>query len=150
VRGTARRRRPAGAVAAAGTPLPWALRLAAALTALVGLALVAYAVVLLVLVAVRPRGTALGVAVLGGVLFAAFGAGLVLAGRSIWRGGRRGRAPALVAHLVLLLLVPGLIAGGTWWLGVPLALVTVTAGVGLLLPSSVRALTPRAPRGPGR
>lgn len=147
---------PAGARAAgadpavAGDPAPirWPLRVAAALTGLDGIALAAYGVLQLVLVVVRPRGTALVVAVLGGLLFVAFGGGLLLAARALWRGRRRGRAPAVVAHLVTLLLVPGLLAGGTWWLGGPLAVVAVAAGVTLFAPSSVRALRPAAPREP--
>ncbi len=129
-------------------PIRWPLRVAAALTGLDGIALAAYGVLQLVLVVVRPRGTALVVAVLGGLLFVAFGIGLLLAARALWRGRRRGRAPAVVAHLVTLLLVPSLLAGGTWWLGVPLAVVAVTAGITLFLPSSVRSLRPAAPRDP--
>lgn len=134
--------------AADPSPIRWPLRVAAVLTGLDGVALAAYGVLQLVLVVVRPRGTALVVAVLGGLLFVAFGGGLLLAARALWRGRRRGRAPAVVAHLVTLLLVPSLLAGGTWWLGLPLAVVAVTAGITLFAPSSVRALRPAAPRPP--
>lgn len=121
-----------------------ALRSAGLLTALDGLAVAIYGGWLLVALAVRPRGTAIGVGIFLGVLLLVFAAGIVLAGRSLWRGSRRGRAPALVTHVVLLFTVPGLLAGGSWWLGLPLAVVSGGALVGLFLPSSVRFLS-RAP-----
>lgn len=119
------------------------LVLAAAATALDGLAAAAYGCWQLVAIAVRPRGTALEVAALGGVLFVVFGVGLLLVAHALRGGRRRGRAPAVVAHLVALALVPGLVEGGSWWLALPLGVLAVAAGVGLFLPSSTRTFQAR-------
>lgn len=124
-------------------PIRRPLVVAAAATALDGIAAGAYGCWQLLAIAVRPRGTALEVAVLGGVLFVAFGAGLLLVARALRQGRRRGRAPAVVAHLVALALVPGLLGGGSWWLAVPLGLLAVAAVLGLFAPSSTRTFQAR-------
>lgn len=116
------------------------LLLAAGATALDGLAAAGYGCWQLVAIAVRPRGTALGVAALGGLLFLVFGAGLLLVAHVLRLGRRRGRAPAAVAHLVALALVPGLVEGGSWWVALPLGLFAIAAGIGLFAPSSTRTL----------
>lgn len=119
------------------------LRIASLATAVDAVGALAYGLWQLVAILTRTRGTAVGVAALGGVLFGVFGVGLLIVARALWRGRRAGRAPAVVTHVVVLLLVPGLVAGGTWWLGGVLAVLAVGAGVGLFLPSSTRTFTDR-------
>jgi hypothetical protein len=128
---------------AVSSPVGNGLRIAAAATAVDGLGCAGYGVWQLIGIATRPRGTALVVAVLGGLLFVLFGAGLVGVARALWNGRRRGRAPAVVAHLLALLLVPGLLEGGTWWLAAALAVLAVAAGVGVFVPASTATFTAR-------
>ena len=131
---------------ARSTRVPRALRLSATASAVEAAALVLFAVARLVIVLVDRLGN-LGPVAATAVVLGLLSLALGFAARALWRGRRGGRAPALVGHL----LVFG-IAGTVAPVGalavvvkVGLAAVAVAGAVGLLLPSSTRALA--APRG---
>jgi hypothetical protein len=125
----------------AGPSAPAPLVVAAALVAVEGLLLLGYGV----LEAAHIEGdrAAMGVttaaffALLGGLLIA--GAWLVIHGHA-WP-----RSPIVVAQVMFLGLAWSFRGGGTTWVAIGLALVSVVVLVGLLHPASIDALTDADP-----
>ena len=113
-------------------PRPLTLVVAAALLAVEGLAGLGYAV--LELGQIRMTRAAVGVGV--AILMACFGLVLLLVARGVFLGKRWSRAPAVVMQLILLPLAWSFKGGSTTWVAVVLAVVAITALVGLLHPRS--------------
>jgi len=111
---------------------PLTLVVAAALLAVEGLAGLGYAV--LELGQIRMTRAAVGVGV--AILMACFGLVLLLVARGVLLGKRWSRAPAVVMQLILLPLAWSFKGGSTTWVAVVLAVVAITALVGLLHPHS--------------
>ena len=115
------------------------LRLCTGLVALQAAGLAAIAAFYLVeLVVATPddRGRALVTALL--TLAAATGLGLVVRGLALRR--RWARSPVLVANLLVLPVAWGLVQGGRWYVGAPLALWALVVLVLLFLPATDQAL----------
>ena len=67
-------------------------------------------------------------------------AGLALVARGLLRRRRWARSPALVTNLIAVPVALGLVQGGRWYLGTPLAIWAVVVLVLLFLPSTDREL----------
>ena len=120
---------------------PLTIVVAAALLTLEGLAGLAYAV--LELGQIRMSRAAVGVGV--ATLMAVFGLVLLLVARGVFRGRRWSRGPAVVTQLILLPLAWSFKGGATTWVSVVLAVVAITALVGLLHPRSTAVFVVSAP-----
>lgn len=119
---------------------PLTIVVAAALLALEGLAGLAYAV--LEVGQIRMSRAELGVGV--AVLMAGFGLLLLLVARGVFLGRRWSRGPAVVTQLILLPLAWSFKGGATTWVSVVLAVLAITALVGLLHPRSTAVFVPPA------
>jgi hypothetical protein len=111
---------------------PLTLVVAAALLAVEGLAGLGYAVLELGQIRMTRAEVGVGVA----ILMACFGLVLLLVARGVFLGKRWSRAPAVVMQLILLPLAWSFKGGSTTWVAVVLAVVAITALVGLLHPRS--------------
>jgi hypothetical protein len=83
---------------------------------------------------VRTSRAVVGVGV--AILMAAFGLLLLLVARGVFLGRRWSRGPAVVTQLILLPIAWSFKGGATTWVSVVLAVVAITALVGLLHPRS--------------
>jgi hypothetical protein len=121
------------------SPAPRALRATVLLVALQGLGLVAiagfYAVETLLGRSADVVGAtvALGLALVGGVA-------LLLVARGLRAGRRWTRSPALVAQLLAVPVALGLVQGGRWYVGLPVAVWAVAVIVLLFTPTVAEAL----------
>ena len=82
-------------------------------------------------------------AVMGGttaLFFLGYGAGLALCAWALWRLRSWGRAPAVVAQLIQLLVAWSFLGGETTWVAVALAVVAVVVLAGIFHPDSLEAL----------
>ena len=70
------------------------------------------------------------------ILMASFGVLLLFVARSVFRGKRWSRGPAVATQLILLPLALSFAGGGTTWVSVVLAVLAVTVLVGVLHPRS--------------
>jgi hypothetical protein len=122
-----------------GRTLPPPLVVAAALAALEGLLILAYAVVLAA--DVHTDRVAMGVT---SALFFGLLAGVLLA--CAWylvQGRTWARSPIVVTQVLALGLAWNFLGGSTTWLSIVLALLAVVVLVGLLHPASIEALSER-------
>jgi uncharacterized membrane protein len=124
----------------ASKPAP--LLLAASLTVLEGVVLLAYAV----LEAVNVSADRAAVGVTTSVFFAGYGGVLVLCAWSVTRGHSWARSPIVLAQLIQLGVAWSFRGGGTTLLAVAIAAIAVLVLVGLLSPPSVAALADRDDR----
>ena len=120
---------------------PLTIVLAATLLALEGLAGLAYAVLELGQVRMSRAEVGLGVA----VLMAVFGLVLLLVARGVFQGKRWSRGPAVVTQLILLPLAWSFKGGATTWVSVLLAVLAITALVGLIHPRSTAVFIASTP-----
>ena len=111
---------------------PLTIVVAAALLALEGLAGLAYATLELGQIKMSRAAVGIGVA----ILMACFGLVLLLVARGVFQGRRWSRGPAVVTQLILLPLAWSFKGGATTWVAVLLAVLAVTALVGLVHPRS--------------
>lgn len=130
-------------------PRSLGLRVAAPLVALEGAALIGYAIYLVVQVArfgiTGPADVSnVPAVVLEILIFALFGAGLVVAARALWRGRRGGRGPAVLAQIIAAV-VGGPLAfatePGPRFVGILVVLVAVVTVIALLSRGVTRELT---------
>jgi hypothetical protein len=115
---------------------PAPLLVAALLTALEGLVLLAYAV----LEAFNVSADRAAVGVTTSAFFAAYGGLLLLCAWSVTRGRSWARSPIVLAQLIQLGVAWSFRGGGTTLLAAAIAVVALLVLVGLLTPSSVAAL----------
>ena len=111
---------------------PLTIVVAAVLLALEALIALAYAA--LEIGQVRVSRAVVGVGVT--ILMACFGVFLLFVARSVFRGKRWSRGPAVATQLILLPLALSFAGGGTTWISVVLAVLAVTVLVGVLHPRS--------------
>jgi hypothetical protein len=111
---------------------PLTIVVAAVLLALEALIALGYAA--LEIGQVRMSRAVVGVGVT--ILMACFGAFLLFVARSVFRGKRWSRGPAVATQLILLPLALSFSGGGTTWISVLLAVLAVTVLVGVLHPRS--------------
>ena len=111
---------------------PLTIVVAAALLALEGLAGLAYATLELGQIKMSRAAVGIGVA----ILMACFGLVLLLVARGVFQGRRWSRGPAVVTQLILLPLAWSFKGGATTWVAVLLAVLAITALVGLVHPRS--------------
>lgn len=123
--------------------------MAAPLVALEGAALIGYAIYLVVQVArfgiTGPADVSnVPAVVLEILIFALFGAGLVVAARALWRGRRGGRGPAVLAQIIAAV-VGGPLAfatePGPRFVGILVVVVAVVTVIALLSRGVTRELT---------
>ena len=74
------------------------------------------------------------------LFFLAYGAGLAVVAWAVWRMSSWGRAPAVVAQLIQLLVASSFWGGQTTWVAVGLAVVALLVLAGIFHPQSTRAL----------
>jgi hypothetical protein len=117
---------------AADRQRPVTIVVAAALLAVEALIALAYAV--LEVGEIRTSRAAVGVGVT--ILMGGFGLLLLFVSRGVFRGRRWSRGPAVALQLILLPLAWSFVGGSTTWVAVVLAVVAITALVGLLHPRS--------------
>lgn len=122
-----------------GRRLPAPLVVAASLTAVEGLLVVAYAVA----EAASVHADRLTMGVTTAVFFAALGAGLVACAWYLVHGRTWARSPVMVAQVMALGLAWNFVGGSTTWLSVVLGLVGLVVLAGLLHPASLEALGDR-------
>jgi len=115
---------------------PPPLRVAAALSAVEGVLVVAYAV--LEAASVHADRAAMGVTT--ALFFALLGAGLLACAWLLLHGRAWARSPVVVAQIMSLGLAWNFVGGATTWVAVVLALVAGVVLAGLLHPASVAAL----------
>ncbi len=118
--------------------VPTPVRIAAALLAVIALT----AAVLGVLEAFNVRSNRVVMGVGATILLLAYAAGLAVAIRGLLRLRSWSRGPAVATQVVQLPVAYSFLGGGTSWIGVLLALISLTVIVCLVLPSSTRALVP--------
>jgi hypothetical protein len=118
---------------------PTPLVVAAVVVVVEAAGLLGYAVVTSVQALRGDRSTALGAALLA-VLLVAWGAGLLVAARGLWRVRRWARSPVIVSELLLLAVGIPLIQGAGRWVGVLIVAGAVTALGAALSPSVTAAL----------
>jgi len=111
---------------------PLTIVVAAALLALEGLAGLAYATLELGQIKMSRAAVGIGVA----ILMACFGVVLLLVARGVFHGRRWSRGPGVVTQLILLPLAWSFKGGATTWVSVVLAVLAITALVGLVHPRS--------------
>jgi hypothetical protein len=70
------------------------------------------------------------------ILMASFGVLLLFVARSVFRGKRWSRGPAVATQLILLPLALSFAGGGTTWVSVGLAVLAIAVLVGVLHPRS--------------
>ena len=83
---------------------------------------------------VRMSRAVVGVGV--AILMACFGVFLLFVARSVFRGKRWSRGPAVATQLILLPLALSFAGGGTTWVSVGLAVLAIAVLVGVLHPRS--------------
>ena len=115
-------------------PVP--LAVGAALTALEGVVLLVYAVLVLASV----NADRVSVAVTTAVFFAVVGGALVLCASGLWRVRSWARSPVVVAQLITLLTAYSFVGGETTWVAGALAAVSLVVLVCILHPRSTAAL----------
>lgn len=125
-----------GAAETAADALPVPLRVAAALVALQGLALAAYAV----LEVVSLRSGRATMALTTAFFFAVFAAFLLLAARGLRRRRSWARGPVVFAQLLWLGVAWSFRGGDTTWVALLLALMAAVVMAGVLSPSGIAAL----------
>ena len=106
------------------------------LEALIGLAYAA-----LEIGQVRVSRAVVGVGVT--ILMASFGVLLLFVARSVFRGKRWSRGPAVATQLILLPLALSFAGGGTTWVSVGLAALAIAVLVGVLHPRSTAVFVER-------
>ena len=111
---------------------PLTIVVAAVLLALEALIALAYAA--LEIGQVRVSRAVVGVGVT--ILMACFGVFLLFVARSVFRGKRWSRGPAVATQLILLPLALSFAGGGTTWVSVGLAGLAIAVLVGVLHPRS--------------
>jgi hypothetical protein len=111
---------------------PVTIVVAAALLAVEAVVALVYAV--LEVGQIRMSRAVVGVGVT--ILLGGFGLMLLLVARGVLLGRRWSRGPAVAIQLILLPLAWSFVGGGTTWVAVALAVVAITALVGLLHPRS--------------
>jgi len=111
---------------------PLTVVVAAVLLALEALIALAYAA--LEIGQVRVSRAVVGVGVT--ILMASFGVFLLFVARSVFRGKRWSRGPAVATQLILLPLALSFAGGGTTWVSVGLAGLAIAVLVGVLHPRS--------------
>ena len=119
---------------------PLTIVVAAVLLGLEGLIALAYAA--LEIGQVRMSRAVVGVGV--AILMACFGVFLLFVARSVFRGKRWSRGPAVATQLILLPLALSFAGGGTTWVSVVLAALAIAVLVGVLHPRSTAVFVPRA------
>lgn len=117
---------------------PTPVRVAAGLLLVIG----AVAAVLGVLEALNVRPTRAVMGVGSTILLVAYAIGLAVVARGLLRLRRWSRGPAVATQVVQLPVAYSFLGGPTTWIGVLLALVSLTVIVCLVLPVSTRALVP--------
>jgi hypothetical protein len=78
------------------------------------------------------------------ILMACFGLFLLFVSRSVFRGKRWSRGPAVATQLILLPLALSFAGGGTTWVSVVLAALAIAVLVGVLHPRSTAVFVPPA------
>jgi len=91
---------------------------------------------------VRMSRAVVGVGV--AILMACFGVFLLFVARSVFRGKRWSRGPAVATQLILLPLALSFAGGGTTWVSVVLASLAIAVLVGVLHPRSTAVFVPPA------
>jgi len=91
---------------------------------------------------VRMSRAVVGVGV--AILMACFGVFLLFVARSVFRGKRWSRGPAVATQLILLPLALSFAGGGTTWVSVVLAALAIAVLVGVLHPRSTAVFVPPA------
>jgi hypothetical protein len=119
---------------------PLTIVVAAVLLGLEGLIALAYAA--LEIGQVRVSRAVVGVGVT--ILMACFGVFLLFVARSVFRGKRWSRGPAVATQLILLPLALSFAGGGTTWVSVVLAALAIAVLVGVLHPRSTAVFVPPA------
>ena len=119
---------------------PLTIVVAAVLLALEALIALAYAA--LEIGQVRVSRAVVGVGVT--ILMASFGVFLLFVARSVFRGKRWSRGPAVATQLILLPLALSFAGGGTTWVSVVLAALAIAVLVGVLHPRSTAVFVPPA------
>ena len=119
-----------------GVPTPRPLVVAAALAAVEGLLLVAYAV----LEAAHTHAERAAMGVTTSLFFGLLGGLLAWCGWMVVHGRAWARSPIIVAQVMFLGLAYNFLGGSTTWVAVALALVAAVVLVGLLHPASLAAL----------
>ena len=119
---------------------PLTIVVAAVLLGLEGLIALAYAALEIGQVRVSRAVVGVGVA----ILMACFGVFLLFVARSVFRGKRWSRGPAVATQLILLPLALSFAGGGTTWVSVGLAALAIAVLVGVLHPRSTAVFVPPA------
>jgi hypothetical protein len=113
-------------------PRPFTIVLAAALLAVEAIIALGYAA--LEIGQIQMTRAAVGVGVT--ILMACLGLFLLVVARSMFRGRRWSRGPAVATQLILLPLALSFAGGGTTWVSVALAAMAIAVLVGVLHPRS--------------
>ncbi|WP_425308774.1 hypothetical protein AADG42_08440 [Ammonicoccus fulvus] len=118
--------------------VPTPVRVAAALLAVIALT----SAVLGILEAFNVRSNRMVMGVGATILLLAYAAALAVVIRGLLRLRGWSRGPAVATQVVQLPVAYSFLGGGTTWIGVLLAAISLTVIVCLVLPSSTRALVP--------
>ena len=119
---------------------PLTIVVAAVLLALEALIALGYAALEIGQIQITRAAVGVGVT----ILMACFGLCLLVVARSVFRGRRWSRGPAVATQLILLPLALSFAGGGTTWVSVVLAVLAVTVLVGVLHPRSTAVFVPPA------